>query len=485
MFGGGDEVVFNDSGALIFALSAGAAAAASQDGTVSIARQQSERIDRHGFCKIVKNQGQSTVMIPVRSSTEWAVGQNSFLRNEHANLVIEECSCAPDDRNYVEAQMLVGYTYHAISPSGEYIAAVHEGGSNTLRFLKRNSSGNFAVEKSFSLPAGNRGGVSSMAFTGDSRELRVLGLDSGHDTYRYGGSGWKRTGGGQASFLPKENGKVWGHLVVSADGSTGVFGSGGHSKGYYIMSTPANGNWSLEKYIDGKDVSPQAESDVGIYDMRAGGMSVNEQGNVVTVRIIDTNVTGQRAVAVYRKSSGSWNLIQTIWAYQAAPNAGHNGQGYEWLAGEIGLSGNGKALLFTTSAFTGMSQERVQFARYSFSGGKFRRDYNKTVRNAADGSAFDYVYVDGLDYTGDFGYRHHHRMPFNKEGYLNFWSLNGTAKEMSPGRISTHGDNYTSYLQQQAVFPIAGEGEVFSMKVSKAGNSPFTGVVIFKAACTR
>lgn len=471
-------------GALIFALSAGAAAA-SQGGTVSIARQQSERIDRHGFCKIVKNQGQSTVMIPVRSSTEWAVGKNSFLRNEHANLVIEECSCAPDDRNYVEAQMLVGYVQHTISPSGEYIAAVHSGGGNTLRFLERDSGGNFSVVDSFSLPAGTMGGVSSMAFTADSRELRLLKLNAGHETYRNNGSGWKRTGSGQASFLPKENGQAWGHLVISGDGSTGVYAPRHHAKGYYVMSTPANGDWSLEKFVDGKDASPQAESDVGVFDARPGGMTVNEQGDVVTVRIIDKSVPGGRGVAVYRKASGTWKLIQTIWAYQAAPNTGYNGQGYEWLAGEVALAGNGKVLLFTTSAYRGLSQERAQFARYSYSGGKFRREYNETVLNAAGADPFEYVAVDGLDYAGDYGYRNHSRMPFNDIGHLTFWSLSGAPKAMSPSPIHYNESQYSTYLEHQAIFPIAAEGEVFALKVSRVKSNPFTGVVIFKADCSK
>ena len=125
--------------------------AQSNDSMVMVERQKTQKIDRHGVCRMVENIGPGDAMIPVRTSSEWAVGQGSFLKNQHDDLVVTACACAPEARTYVQSQILDDHSFFKFSPTGNSLAAIYESnGNNQLRFYKLNSAGNFVVEDAFS-----------------------------------------------------------------------------------------------------------------------------------------------------------------------------------------------------------------------------------------------------------------------------------------------------------------------------------------------
>lgn len=68
---------------------------AHSDDVVQIPRGHEAKIDRHGTCRIVRNNSAHPIAVPVRRSSEWNTGGNSFLPNIGAMPGISARNCAP------------------------------------------------------------------------------------------------------------------------------------------------------------------------------------------------------------------------------------------------------------------------------------------------------------------------------------------------------------------------------------------------------
>jgi len=66
------------------AISAGASQAAAQEmqpGIFMVAKDASQKINRFGVCKVVKNGGVHPVMVPAGTPQQWSTGKSAFLNN--------------------------------------------------------------------------------------------------------------------------------------------------------------------------------------------------------------------------------------------------------------------------------------------------------------------------------------------------------------------------------------------------------------------
>lgn len=58
------------------------------------------KIDQHGTCRWVGNKSGKTIMVPVRTASEWNSGVSSFLAVEHDKLEIRICTDRPNWTEY-------------------------------------------------------------------------------------------------------------------------------------------------------------------------------------------------------------------------------------------------------------------------------------------------------------------------------------------------------------------------------------------------
>ncbi|WP_112309329.1 hypothetical protein [Pseudogemmobacter bohemicus] len=64
------------------------------DGIFQVANGESQKIDRFGVCRIVKNNGENPIMIPAGSREQWADGAGSFIGNISQMAGISAIACA-------------------------------------------------------------------------------------------------------------------------------------------------------------------------------------------------------------------------------------------------------------------------------------------------------------------------------------------------------------------------------------------------------
>lgn len=79
-----------------FAISAGVSEASAQEvqpGIFQVAKGASQKIDRFGVCRLIKNSGENPVMVPAGSREQWSSGSGSFLSNWRniPGLSVEDC----------------------------------------------------------------------------------------------------------------------------------------------------------------------------------------------------------------------------------------------------------------------------------------------------------------------------------------------------------------------------------------------------------
>ncbi|MBW3243341.1 hypothetical protein KUV57_11760 [Epibacterium sp. DP7N7-1] len=55
--------------------------ASASDNLIEIPVNDTAKIEKHGICRMVYNDGGSSIMVPTRVAEEWAVGANAFLKN--------------------------------------------------------------------------------------------------------------------------------------------------------------------------------------------------------------------------------------------------------------------------------------------------------------------------------------------------------------------------------------------------------------------
>lgn len=91
------------------AISAGAGQASAQEvqpGIFKVAKGASQKIDRHGVCRLIKNSGANPVMIATGSREQWASGNGSFLSNWRNIPGLEVTACStPDGTFYSDDRM--------------------------------------------------------------------------------------------------------------------------------------------------------------------------------------------------------------------------------------------------------------------------------------------------------------------------------------------------------------------------------------------
>lgn len=80
------------------AISAGAGQAAAQEmqpGIFKVAKGASQKIDRFGVCKVIKNDGANPIMVPAGSKEQWSTGGGSFLHNVSKMPGVSADGCTP------------------------------------------------------------------------------------------------------------------------------------------------------------------------------------------------------------------------------------------------------------------------------------------------------------------------------------------------------------------------------------------------------
>lgn len=85
------------SAALCAALFLGASEATAQARCASgnacqIPGRTAVEIERHGTCRVIRNNNQSEVMVPIRNTSEWNTGSNSFLSASRSGIVVNNCT---------------------------------------------------------------------------------------------------------------------------------------------------------------------------------------------------------------------------------------------------------------------------------------------------------------------------------------------------------------------------------------------------------
>lgn len=58
-----------------------AAAQEVQPGIFQVATGESQKIDRFGVCRVIKNDGENPIMVPAGGEEQWSTGAGSFLQN--------------------------------------------------------------------------------------------------------------------------------------------------------------------------------------------------------------------------------------------------------------------------------------------------------------------------------------------------------------------------------------------------------------------
>ncbi|MBT0778435.1 hypothetical protein [Paracoccus sp. pheM1] len=52
-----------------------------QTGIFKVAKGASQKIDRFGVCKVIKNAGANPIMVPAGTAQQWSTGKSAFLTN--------------------------------------------------------------------------------------------------------------------------------------------------------------------------------------------------------------------------------------------------------------------------------------------------------------------------------------------------------------------------------------------------------------------
>lgn len=92
------------------AISVGAGQASAQEvqaGIFKIATGASEKIDRFGVCRVIKNVGTHPIMVPTNTAQEWSVGASSFLQNitKMSGISATECVVVTDVTLFAATQV--------------------------------------------------------------------------------------------------------------------------------------------------------------------------------------------------------------------------------------------------------------------------------------------------------------------------------------------------------------------------------------------
>lgn len=91
------------------AISAGASQAAAQEmppGIFQVAKGASQKIDRFGVCRVVKNDGAHPVMVPAGTPQQWGTGKGAFLNNISGMPGVSVADCStPDGKFYSDDRM--------------------------------------------------------------------------------------------------------------------------------------------------------------------------------------------------------------------------------------------------------------------------------------------------------------------------------------------------------------------------------------------
>ena len=84
---------------LVVAMSFGASQATLaqeiQPGIFKVAKGASQKIDRFGVCKVIKNGGANPIMVPAGSREQWSVGNGSFHTNGQNMPGVTMADCGP------------------------------------------------------------------------------------------------------------------------------------------------------------------------------------------------------------------------------------------------------------------------------------------------------------------------------------------------------------------------------------------------------
>ena len=64
-------------------------------GIFRVAPQDSQRVSRHGVCRIVTNRGGAPIMVPAGTPPEWFSGSASFISNVSAMPGVSVTPCPP------------------------------------------------------------------------------------------------------------------------------------------------------------------------------------------------------------------------------------------------------------------------------------------------------------------------------------------------------------------------------------------------------
>lgn len=82
-----------------------------QTGIFKVAKGASQKIDRFGVCKVIKNTSANPIMVPAGSKAQWSTGAGSFLNNtaNMTGVAVQECL----EACYVEREPAWGYYFDA------------------------------------------------------------------------------------------------------------------------------------------------------------------------------------------------------------------------------------------------------------------------------------------------------------------------------------------------------------------------------------